>query len=116
MSGEEAADQVRLRARRLGLGAAPVKLAAATSVRDILTTLSESAPPALLVIDSIQTMHSDLIQGAPGTVSQVRAPAQELTRFVTETRPALLLVGHVHQDGTTQGARVPAHLGDTARI
>src|SRR6476620_5903923 len=62
ISGEEATDQVRLRARRLGLGTAPVRLAAATSVRDILTTLGEDTP-ALLVIDSIQTMHSDLIEG-----------------------------------------------------
>ena len=66
ISGEEAADQIRLRARRLGLGAAPLRLAAATSVRDILTTLAEEAPPALVVIDSIQTMYSDLIEGAPG--------------------------------------------------
>ena len=73
VSGEEAVDQVRLRALRLGLGAAPVKLASVTSVRDILTTLQGESPPALLVIDSVQTMHSDLIEGAPGTVSQVRA-------------------------------------------
>src|SRR4028119_2201987 len=66
ISGEEATDQVRLRARRLGLGSAPVKLAAATSVRDILTTLGDGPPPALLIIDSIQTMHSDLIEGGPG--------------------------------------------------
>src|SRR3546814_13997265 len=84
ISGEEAADQVRLRARRLGLGAAPVTLAAATSVRDILTTLSESAPTALLVLDSIQTMHSDLIDGAPGTVSTDIPSAQELLPFHTE--------------------------------
>ena len=80
VSGEESAEQVRLRAVRLGLGAAPVQLAAATSVRDILTTVGEGEPPALLVVDSIQTMHSDLIEGAPGTVSQVRASAQELVR------------------------------------
>ena len=73
VSGEELAEQVRLRAVRLGLGAAPVRLAAATSVRDILTTMGSGDPPALLIIDSIQTMHSDLIEGAPGTVSQVRA-------------------------------------------
>src|SRR3546814_8230043 len=77
-------DQVRLRAQRLGLGQSPVQLASATSVRDILTTLGRMAPPALLVIDSIQTMHSDLIEGAPGTVSQVRASAQELIRFAKE--------------------------------
>ena len=72
VSGEEATAQVRMRARRLGLADAPIKLAAATSVRDILTTLAAMPPPALLVIDSIQTMHSDTIEGAPGTVSQVR--------------------------------------------
>jgi DNA repair protein RadA/Sms len=81
LSGEEAADQVRLRARRLGLGKADVKLASATSVRDILTTLAEREPPDLLVIDSIQTMHSDMLEGAPGTVAQVRASAQEVMRF-----------------------------------
>src|SRR3546814_696819 len=94
VSGEEAADQVRLRAHRLGLGNAPVRLAAATSVRDILTTLGDGAAPALLIIDSIQTMHSDLLEGAPGTVSQVRAAAQELIRYAKETGTALVLVGH----------------------
>ena len=112
ISGEEAADQVRLRAQRLGLGRAPVQLAAATSVRDILTTL-EKAPPALLVIDSIQTMHSDLIEGAPGTVSQVRASAQELIRFAKERGTALVLVGHVTKDGAIAGPRVLEHMVDT---
>ena len=113
ISGEEAADQVRLRARRLGLGGAPVKLAAATSVRDILTTLDDGPPPALVVIDSIQTMHSDLIEGAPGTVSQVRASAQELIRFAKETGTAVVLVGHVTKDGTIAGPRVLEHMVDT---
>lgn len=113
VSGEEAADQVRLRARRLGLGQAPVQLAAATSVRDILTTLSAGPAPTLLVIDSIQTMHSDLIEGAPGTVSQVRASAQELIRFAKERGTALVLVGHVTKDGTIAGPRVLEHMVDT---
>src|SRR5690242_20830954 len=113
VSGEEAADQVRLRARRLGLGNAPVQLAAATSVRDILTTLGQGTPPALLVIDSIQTMHSDLIEGAPGTVSQVRASAQELIRFAKERGTALVLVGHVTKDGAIAGPRVLEHMVDT---
>jgi DNA repair protein RadA/Sms len=112
VSGEEAADQVRLRAKRLGLGAAPVQLAAATSVRDILTTLAK-APPDLLVIDSIQTMHSDLIEGAPGTVSQVRASAQELIRFAKERGTAIVLVGHVTKDGSIAGPRVLEHMVDT---
>ena len=113
VSGEEAANQVRLRALRLGLGDAPVELAAATSVRDILTTLSDGEPPALLVIDSIQTMHSDLIEGAPGTVSQVRASAQELVRFAKERGTAVVLVGHVTKDGTIAGPRVLEHMVDT---
>jgi len=113
VSGEEAADQVRLRARRLGLGNAPVQLAAATSTRDILTTLSIGAAPDLLVIDSIQTMHSDLIEGAPGTVSQVRASAQELIRFAKQRGTAVVLVGHVTKDGSIAGPRVLEHMVDT---
>ena len=113
ISGEEAADQVRLRAQRLGLGHAPVQLAAATSVRDILTTLSAGAPPDLVVIDSIQTMHSDLIEGAPGTVSQVRASAGELIRFAKERGSAMVLVGHVTKDGAIAGPRVLEHMVDT---
>ena len=113
ISGEEAADQVRLRARRLGLGNAPVQLASATSVRDILTTLEAGKAPDLLVIDSIQTMHSDLIEGAPGTVSQVRASAQELIRFAKERGTALVLVGHVTKDGSIAGPRVLEHMVDT---
>jgi DNA repair protein RadA/Sms len=113
LSGEEAADQVRLRALRLGLGGAPVRLAAATSVRDILTTLGQGEPPALLVIDSIQTMHSDLIEGAPGTVSQVRASAHELVRYAKDFGTAVVLVGHVTKDGSIAGPRVLEHMVDT---
>ncbi len=113
VSGEEAADQVRLRARRLGLGNAPVQLAAATSVRDILTTFGGSAAPDLLIIDSIQTMHSDLIEGAPGTVSQVRASSGELIRFAKERGTAVVLVGHVTKDGSIAGPRVLEHMVDT---
>ncbi|MEO5706931.1 MAG: DNA repair protein RadA [Alteraurantiacibacter sp.] len=112
VSGEEAAGQVRLRATRLGLADAPLKLAAATSVRDILTTLADGPPPALVVIDSIQTMHSDMIEGAPGTVSQVRASAFELIRYAKENDVALVLVGHVTKDGTIAGPRVLEHMVD----
>ena len=112
VSGEEAAGQVRLRAARLGFGNAPVTLAAATSVRDILATFSAGAAPDLLVIDSIQTMHSDLIESAPGTVSQVRASAQELIRFAKERGTAVILVGHVTKDGSLAGPRVLEHMVD----
>ncbi len=112
ISGEEGAGQVRLRADRLGLAGAPVRFAAATSVRDILTTMGQMAPPALLVIDSIQTMHSDQIEGAPGTVSQVRGCAFELIRYAKENGVALVLVGHVTKDGSIAGPRVLEHMVD----
>ncbi|GGC20708.1 DNA repair protein RadA [Novosphingobium marinum] len=112
ISGEEAAGQVRLRAERLGLAKAPIQLAAATSVRDILTTLGTMEPPALLVIDSIQTMHSDQIEGAPGTVSQVRGCAFELIRYAKENGVSLVLVGHVTKDGAIAGPRVLEHMVD----
>jgi DNA repair protein RadA/Sms len=101
-----------LRAERLGVGQAPIRLASATSVRDILTTLGGMAAPALLVIDSIQTMHSDQIEGAPGTVSQVRGCAFELIRYAKESGVALVLVGHVTKDGNIAGPRVLEHMVD----
>ena len=112
VSGEEAAGQVRLRAARLGIVDAPIRLASETSVRDILTTLGQGEPPALLVIDSIQTMHSDTIEGAPGTVSQVRGCALELIRFAKQHGTALMLVGHVTKDGNIAGPRVLEHMVD----
>jgi DNA repair protein RadA/Sms len=112
VSGEEAADQVRLRARRLGLADAPLLLAAATSVRDILTTLGSTGPLDMLVIDSIQTMHSDQLEGAPGTVSQVRASALELIGHAKQSGTALILVGHVTKDGQIAGPRVLEHMVD----
>src|SRR5271165_2222793 len=81
ISGEEAIAQVRLRAERLGLADAPVQLASETSVEDIVSTLSEGAVPRLIVIDSIQTMWTDTVESAPGTVTQVRASARALIRF-----------------------------------
>jgi DNA repair protein RadA/Sms len=113
ISGEESADQVRLRAKRLGLDKAPVQLASANSVRDILTTLGQGRPPALLIVDSVQTMHSDTMEGAPGTVGQVRASAQELIRYAKASGCALMLVGHVTKDGSIAGPRVLEHMVDT---
>jgi DNA repair protein RadA/Sms len=112
VSGEEATGQVRLRAERLGVAGPNVRLAAATSVRDILTTLGAGHPPALLVIDSIQTMYSDQVEGAPGTVSQVRGCAFELIRYAKSHGAALVLVGHVTKDGSIAGPRVLEHMVD----
>jgi DNA repair protein RadA/Sms len=112
ISGEEAIGQVRLRAERLGLSDAAVQLAAETSVEDIIATLSEGTPPRLVVIDSIQTMWTDTVESAPGTVTQVRASAQALIRFAKRSGAALILVGHVTKDGQIAGPRVVEHMVD----
>ncbi len=112
ISGEEAVDQVRLRALRLGLAAAPVELAAETGVEDIVATLSHGKRPSLVVIDSIQTMWTELIESTPGTVGQVRGAAQALIRFAKTTGAAVILVGHVTKDGQIAGPRVVEHMVD----
>ena len=112
ISGEEATAQIRLRATRLGLTSAPLKLATETSLRDILATL-EAERPALAVINSIQTMWSDHVDSAPGSVSQVRAAAHELTSFAKRRGTAIVLVGHVTKDGQIAGPRVVEHMVDT---
>ena len=112
VSGEEANAQVRMRAKRLGLADAPVKLAAETNLRNILTTL-EVEKPQLVIIDSIQTMWSDTVDSAPGSVSQVRSAAHELTTFAKRNGISVVLVGHVTKDGQIAGPRVVEHMVDT---
>src|SRR5919108_4700123 len=112
ISGEEAVAQVRLRAERLGLARAQVELAAETSVEDIVATLGERATPRLVIVDSIQTMWTDLVEAAPGTVTQVRASAQALIRFAKRSGAAVILVGHVTKDGQIAGPRVVEHMVD----
>jgi DNA repair protein RadA/Sms len=112
VSGEEAAAQVRLRAERLGLSGSPVALAAETSVEDILATLAEGPVPNLVIIDSIQTLWTELVDSAPGTVAQVRTSAQAMIRFAKETGATVVLVGHVTKDGTIAGPRVVEHMVD----
>ena len=112
ISGEEAVAQVRLRARRLGLENAPLALASATALRDIVATLQSEPDAALVVIDSIQTMWLDTLDSAPGTVAQVRACAAELIRVAKASDFALVLVGHVTKEGTLAGPRVLEHMVD----
>src|SRR5579863_3859765 len=112
VSGEESTAQVRLRAARLGLADAPVQLAAQTFVEDIVATLGSGDTPKFVVIDSIQTMWSDAIESAPGTVSQVRGSAQALIRFAKASGAAILLVGHVTKDGQIAGPKAVEHLVD----
>ncbi len=112
VSGEEAVGQIRMRADRLGLSQAPVRLAAETSVEDILATLAADDPPALLVVDSIQTLWTAQADSAPGTVTQVRASAQALIRYAKQTGTAVVFVGHVTKDGQIAGPRVVEHMVD----
>ncbi len=112
VSGEEAVEQVRMRARRLDLADAPLGLAAAINLRDIAASLEAEADAALVVIDSIQTMWLDSVESAPGSVTQVRAAAFELIRLAKQRGFALVLVGHVTKDGTIAGPRVLEHMVD----
>ena len=112
VSGEELIEQVRLRARRLGVVQARLELAAAINLRDIIASLEEARDATMVVIDSIQTMWIDAIDSAPGTVSQVRASAFELIRLAKSNRFAVVLVGHVTKEGAIAGPRVLEHMVD----
>ncbi len=116
ISGEEATDQLRMRAARTGLDGSDVRLAAATSIADIVATVDSFGTgemPALIVIDSIQTMHVDGLDAAPGTVSQVRAAAQVLIGLAKRRKIAVIMVGHVTKEGQIAGPRVLEHMVDT---
>ena len=112
ISGEESIEQIRLRARRLGVIDARLDLAAAINVRDIAASLEQETSATMVVIDSIQTMWLDTIESAPGTVSQVRACSFELIRLAKSRGFALVLVGHVTKDGSIAGPRVLEHMVD----
>jgi DNA repair protein RadA/Sms len=113
ITGEEAVDQVRMRAARLGIAGAPLRLAAATNVRDIVATLDAPGAGDVVVIDSIQTMYLDALDSAPGSVSQVRASADEIIRVAKRRGFTVLLVGHVTKEGAIAGPRVLEHMVDT---
>ena len=112
ISGEEAIDQVCIRAKRLGLDQTPVKLASSTDIKDIVATL-EKADAAVVIIDSIQTMYLDEVESTPGSVAQVRACSYELIKLAKRKGFTLFLVGHVTKQGTIAGPRVLEHMVDT---
>ena len=112
ISGEEAIDQVRIRAKRLGLETAPVKLASATDIKDIIATL-EKSNAAVVIIDSIQTMYLEEVESTPGSVAQVRACSYELIKLAKKKGFTLFLVGHVTKQGSIAGPRVLEHMVDT---
>lgn len=113
ISGEESESQIALRASRLGVMSDKVKVATATSVRDILSSLDRMPEVGMVVIDSIQTMYIDNIDAAPGTVSQVRASSNELIRQAKKRGFILMIVGHVTKEGQIAGPRVLEHMVDT---
>lgn len=113
ISGEESMEQIRLRARRLGVQTAPVQLAAATNVGEIIASIDRADGPRVVVVDSVQTLYLEAIESSPGTVSQVRAAAHELIRVAKARGFVLFLVGHVTKEGTIAGPRVLEHMVDT---
>ena len=112
VTGEESGAQVALRSRRLGLNASRVRVQAEIQLEKILATLDVERP-AVAVIDSIQTVYSDQLSSAPGSVAQVRECAAHLTRWAKASGCAVVLVGHVTKDGSLAGPRVLEHIVDT---
>lgn len=112
VSGEESGEQVALRSRRLQLDPGRLEMLPEINLERILATL-KSARPTIAVIDSIQTVYSEVLQSAPGSVAQVRECAAQLTRFAKQSGTTLIMVGHVTKDGTLAGPRVLEHIVDT---
>jgi DNA repair protein RadA/Sms len=112
VSGEESGAQIALRARRLGVDGRTLKLQAEIQLEKILGTLAD-LKPEVAVIDSIQTVYSDALTSAPGSVSQVRECAAQLTRVAKQTGVTIILVGHVTKEGALAGPRVLEHIVDT---
>jgi DNA repair protein RadA/Sms len=112
VTGEESLAQIGLRARRLGVTAPDLPLLAETSAEQILAALHELRP-ALVVVDSIQTLYTDALESAPGSVSQVRECASQLVRYAKAYGTAVVLVGHVTKEGAIAGPRVLEHMVDT---
>ncbi len=112
VSGEESAQQIASRAERLGLDASKLKLMAENQVEAIIDAAAQ-VKPAVMVIDSIQTLFTDVLQSAPGSVSQVRETAALLVRYAKQTGVSVILVGHVTKEGALAGPRVLEHMVDT---
>jgi DNA repair protein RadA/Sms len=112
VTGEESAEQVSLRAQRLGVGGGALRLLTETGVERILAAAA-AEKPRVMVVDSIQTLYTELLQSAPGSVAQVRESAAQLVRFAKQTDTAVFLVGHVTKEGALAGPRVLEHMVDT---
>jgi DNA repair protein RadA/Sms len=113
LSGEEAPAQVRMRATRLGLAQSPVALGTETNLANIVATLGSTVPPVLVIIDSVQTLWSESVEAAPGTITQLRGCASALISHAKGSGSTLVLVGHVTKDGQIAGPKVIEHMVDT---
>ena len=111
VSGEESAKQIKMRAERLGEGSSGCLILTETSTQNIFTHI-DAVKPNLLVVDSIQTLHSQAIDASPGSVSQIRETASELLRFAKETATPVILIGHITKDGGIAGPKILEHMVD----
>ena len=111
VSGEESLQQINMRARRLGLNVGALRCLTETNVEQILS-VAQKEKPGLVVVDSIQTLHSEQVESAPGSVSQVRESAAGLVRFAKQMNCAMVLIGHVTKDGALAGPRILEHMVD----
>ena len=111
VSGEESAKQIKMRAERLGEGSSDCLILTETSTQNIFAHI-DAVKPNLLVIDSIQTLHSQAIDASPGSVSQIRETASELLRFAKETATPVILIGHITKDGGIAGPKILEHMVD----
>ena len=111
VSGEESLQQINMRAKRLGLDVGALRCLTETSVEQILN-VAQKETPGLIVVDSIQTLHSEQVDSAPGSVSQVRESAAGLVRYAKQMNCAMVLIGHVTKDGALAGPRILEHMVD----
>ena len=112
VTGEESPDQIAMRAKRLGIAGDNVQLLSETSVEQIIATACKEKP-RVMVLDSIQTLYTEALQSAPGSIAQVRESAAQLVRFAKQSGTAMFLVGHVTKEGALAGPRVLEHMVDT---
>jgi DNA repair protein RadA/Sms len=112
VTGEESLSQVKMRANRLGLQDSTIKLLSETNI-EVILQLATTIQPKIIVLDSVQTMYTELLQAAPGSVSQVRESAAQVVQFAKKTGTAVLLIGHVTKDGALAGPRILEHMVDT---
>lgn len=111
ISGEESVEQIRIRAKRLGVGNSNIQLAAETNIESILASIHSNID--FLIIDSIQTLQSKVVESVPGTVSQIRTCSYQLIQFAKSTHTCVFLVGHVTKDGIIAGPKILEHMVDT---